>query len=287
MLPRIPAPYRTTIYPYPTAPLHLARRIPAADGALLATFVYGPTDRTLAELLDGGPVLALHGNGGSHATFAAVIDRVVAAGRGVIAFDARSQGQAERGTLPLTYEQMAEDALYVMDALGAHQAHVVGHSDGGIEALLLARDHADRILSIVAGGANLTPEGVVEDPAWDTAGSVATNRAWASFASDTAPSPSIDMTLLPSANEAQLAAELLQLMFDEPHIEASSLASITCPTCVLVGEHDCITMEQTQAIAGAIPTARLVIVPGMGHSLPRLAPDVVALQVLTNILLAG
>jgi pimeloyl-ACP methyl ester carboxylesterase len=56
---------------------------------------------------------------------------------------------------------------------------------------------------------------------------------------------------------------------------------------VLVGEHDCITDEETEAIAHAIPGARLVVVPGVGHSLPRLAPDSVTLQILTNILLVG
>jgi pimeloyl-ACP methyl ester carboxylesterase len=75
-------------------------------------------------------------------------------------------------------------------------------------------------------------------------------------------------------------------MLDEPHIEAPSLSSISCPTCVLVGEHDCIVRDQTEAIAAAIPGARLVTVPGVGHSLPRLAPDSVACQVLTNVLLA-
>jgi pimeloyl-ACP methyl ester carboxylesterase len=54
-----------------------------------------------------------------------------------------------------------------------------------------------------------------------------------------------------------------------------------------VGEHDCITQEETHAIADAIPGARLVTVPGIGHSLPRQAPDAVALQVLTNVLLAS
>jgi pimeloyl-ACP methyl ester carboxylesterase len=211
----------------------------------------------------------------------------------VIAFDARAQGQSTRGTELLTYEQMAADAVAVLDELGVETAHVVGHSDGGIEALLLARDYADRVASIVAGGANLTPEGVVEEPDWDVAGSVRLNRAWAEFWNDPhnaseAQARHIDPTLmLPSPVDALLSAELLQLMLDEPHIDAASLAAISCPACVLVGEHDCITQEETHAIANAIPGARLVVVPGVGHSLPRQAPDAVALQVLTNVLLAN
>jgi pimeloyl-ACP methyl ester carboxylesterase len=287
MWPAVPQPYRRTTYDRPHSTLHYAQRIPTADGAQLATFVYGPEDATLEELLAGEPVLALHGNGGTHGTFNAVTDRLAAAGRGVVAFDARAQGQSSRGSLPLTYELLAEDAVCVLDALGVSRVHVVGHSDGGIEALLLARDHAARVASIVAGGANLTPEGVIEDPSWDTAGSAAANRAWADFMETASLPADIDATLLPQAEDARLSGELLQLMLDEPHIDAASLAAIACPACVLVGEHDCITNEETEAIAHAIAGARLVVVPGVGHSLPRLAPDSVALQVLTNIMLAG
>lgn len=286
MWPSTPAPYRTTSYARPTAPLYSATRIPMPDGALLASFVYGPTGSSLGKVLAGEPVLVLHGNGGSHGTFAGVIDRLCTAGVGVIAVDSRAQGQSSRGTLPLTYEQLAEDAICVIDALGVERVHVLGHSDGGIEALLLARDHGERICSIVAGGANLTPEGVAEVPGWDEAASAASNSAWATFMETHEFPPSIDPTLLPAAEDARLASELFRLMLDEPHIEPSSLASITCPTCVLVGEHDCITEEETHAIADAIPSARLVVVPNVGHSLPRQAPDSVTLQVLTNIMLA-
>ena len=278
MLHTPPRPYRATSYALPSAPLSYAQRVSTPDGAQLATFVYG-TMRS-----DSDPVLALHGNGGSHATFAAVIERLVAAGLAVVAFDARAQGQSTRGTAPLTYEQLATDAITVLDHLGVSRAHVLGHSDGGIEGLLLARDQGDRVASLVAGGANLTPEGVIDE--WDTEGSANRSRAWATWVREHPLPSSIDPTLLPSATSVSIDAELLQLMLDEPHIEAASLASITCPTCVLVGEHDCITQEETQAIAQAIAQARLVVVPKVGHSLPRLAPDSVALQVLTNVMLA-
>ena len=284
MQPIPPEPYGHSSYARPNSPVYYARRIPMADGAQIATFVYAEKGRTLDDVLGGKVVLALHGNGGSHATFVKVIDRLASAGLGVVAIDARAQGQSTRGSLPLTYELFATDAVAVLDELGVAAAHVVGHSDGGIEALLLARDYPERTLSIVAGGANLTPEGVVDE--WDTAGSVAANEAWAQWMEATPASAHVDPSLLPSAAGARGAAELLQLMIDEPHIDAASLAGISCPACVLVGEHDCITREETQAIANAIPGARLVTVPGVGHSLPRQAPDSVACQVLANVLLA-
>lgn len=288
MQPVPPAPYGHSAYPLPSSHLHLAKRYAMEDGARIATFVYGPATKALGELLASDPVLVLHGNGGSHSTFCQVIDTLVSAGKGVIALDARAQGQSSRGTRPLTYELFAADAVAVLEQLGASPVHVVGHSDGGIVALLLARDYPRFVRSIVSGGANLTPEGVIDE--WDTAGSVAANRAWAAYWSACGDrctrSDAIDLTLLsPAPDAAMRSAELLQLMLDEPHIEAASLGSIRCPACVLVGEHDCIERSQTEAIAAAIPGARLVTVPGVGHSLPRQAPDSVCCQVLINMLL--
>ncbi len=285
MTPRIPIPYRTTTYARPTAPLYFAQRIEMPDDAQLATFVYGPDGGSLDCLHASEPVLVLHGNGGSHGTFARVIDALCTAGRYVIALDSRAQGQSSRGTLPLTYELMTEDAVHALDALGVGAVHVAGYSDGGIEGLLLARDHADRVLSVVASGANLTPEGVIDEPEWDTPGSAAANLAWSQHMQTAAFPKQIDATLLPSAEETRLSGELLQLMLDEPHIDATSLRSISCPVCVMVGEHDCIVPEETQAIARNISGSRLVVVANVGHSVPRLAPDSMALQILTNILL--
>ena len=123
-----------------TFPSHAAHVV-MADGARIAAFVYGSLDTAPA------PVLMLHGNGEEHGIFGPTIDAVVRAGMPVVALDARAQGRSTRGTLPLTYELMAADALAVLDALGVAAAHVLGFSDGGIEGLLLARDHADRVLS--------------------------------------------------------------------------------------------------------------------------------------------
>lgn len=284
MQPIIPEPYGHASYPRPKVPVRFAQRIAMADGASIATFVYGPAEPSLEALLARNPVLVLHGNGGSHATFNQVTETLVSAGRGVIAIDARAQGQSSRGTLPLSYELFADDAIAVLDQLGVRAAHVVGHSDGGIVALLLARDHASRVLSIVAGGANLTPEGVIDE--WDTPGSVRGNLAWASWVEGADVPQEVDATLVPSADATRTSAELLQLMLDEPHIEAASLAAIRCPACVLVGEHDCIAREETEAIAAAIPHARLVTVPKVGHSIPRQAPDTVCCQTFVNIMLA-
>lgn len=270
-----PSPYET-----PTIEPTYAEQVAMPDGALIATFVYG----RLGSLASGSaPVLMLHGNGEEHGIFGPTIDAAVAAGNPVVAIDSRAQGKSTRGTAPLTYELMASDALAVLDALGVPEAHVLGFSDGGIEALLLARDHAERVRSLTVLGANLTPEGVIEDEEWDVAGSIEANRAW-NARWTTAPVPGINPELLtPTPTEAAVTAELLQLMLDEPHISAQSLTAISCPTTIMVGEFDCIVPSETEAICHAIDEVRLVVVPEAGHTLPKQVPELVTQELLATI----
>lgn len=242
------------------------------DGALVAAFWYGEPDAA-------APVLMLHGNGEEHGIFGPTIDAVVTTGHPVLAVDSRAQGKSTRGSERLSYELLAADAMNVADAFGIGAFHVIGFSDGAIEALLLARDHASRVLSLLAIGANLTPEGVMAERDWDIAQEAATHEAWALWADTT--STDVDTTLLtPTPEEARNTADLLRLMLEEPHISPKSLATISCPTTVMVGEHDCIADYETVQIVRAIPRARLVVVPDCGHVIPKHAPQAVTCEAL-------
>ena len=280
MTPTPPSIHFPSPYARPSVPPTVARFVETPDGARIASFVYG---RLVSDGLSengSSPVLFIHGNGEEHGIFGAIIDAVLDAGHAAVALDSRAQGKSTRGTARLTYELMAEDALCVMDALGVPRAHVLGFSDGGIEGLLLARDHKDRVASLTCLGANLTPEGVIEEPDWDVAGSIARNAAWAAADWPGQVDPSL---LFPTPDEAAQIAELLQLMEDEPHIEAASLGAISCPVTVMAGEFDCIVPEQTRLIAASIPNAQLVIVPGADHNLPKRAADAVIEGLLATI----
>ena len=203
-------------YLRPSSAPSIARSIEMADGARIASFVYGA--RT-----DATPVLFLHGNGEEHGIFGPAIDVCVEAGHHVVAIDSRGQGKSTLGSTRLTYELMADDALAVLDELGIRRVHIVGFSDGAIEALLIARDHPERVASVLSVGANLTPEGVLEEPDWNLAENVAQLRDWADAGWDS--NGGIDPSLLsPTPDEASAAADLLELMLLEPHIPAESLA---------------------------------------------------------------
>ncbi len=278
----VPSPYEL-----PKSNLVARVDVPTADGASIAAFVYAPhgvrdePGRPFGISGELPPVLMLHGNGEEHGIFGPIIDAVVATGRAVVAVDSRNQGESTRGTAPLSYELMASDAREVMARLGVWDCHVLGFSDGGILGLLLARDWGEHVLTLTALGANLTPEGLpAEDTQW-MAEAAAANAAWA--AEGWEGELDEEGNAVPSPAEAASIAELLQLMVEQPRIEAESLSRISYPTTIMAGELDVVLYEETRRIREAIPGAEEYIVPETGHTLPKLCPDLVAEVLLETI----
>ena len=281
-------------YLLPTAHLAAARLVPMADGAQIAAFAYVPdafARAADADLADAAaqmpdPVLMLHGNGEEHGIFGQVIDAVCASGRPVVAVDSRAQGKSTRGTAELTYELMADDALAALAALGFGKAHLLGFSDGAIEALIIARDHPELALSLLSIGANLSPDGV--DDSFQMEQAAQSLLAWADFwEKGDGSRRDVDPGLVrPTPQEARTTAELLHMMVVYPQIDPASLSQITCPTTVMAGEFDEIKREETDLIHVSIPGSRLVIVPGAGHVLPKEAPEDVAREALATIAMA-
>lgn len=281
-------------YLLPTAHLAAARLVPMADGAQIAAFAYVPdafAHTADAELADAAaqmpdPVLMLHGNGEEHGIFGQVIDAVCASGRPVIAVDSRAQGKSTRGTAELTYELMADDALAALAALGFGKAHLLGFSDGAIEALVIARDHPELALSLLSIGANLSPDGV--DDSFQMEQAAQGLLAWADYwEKGDGSHRDVDPSLVsPTPKEARTTAELLHMMVVYPQIDPAGLSQIACPTTVMAGEFDEIKREETDLIHASVPGSRLVIVPGAGHVLPKEAPEDVVREALATIAMA-
>ena len=100
------------------------------NGFKMYTEVYG----------SGPPLLMIHGNNGDMSAFAKNIP-YFATHYKVILADSRSQGRSLDPDHPLTFEMMADDYSALLDAMHISSAYVIGWSDGGINALLLAIRH--------------------------------------------------------------------------------------------------------------------------------------------------
>src|ERR1700722_11777360 len=67
----------------------------------------------------------------------------------LIAFDRRGMGLSDRDVGEFTIESIAEDALAVLDAVGAERVALFGLSEGGSAATMLAAAHPDRVTAMV------------------------------------------------------------------------------------------------------------------------------------------
>jgi pimeloyl-ACP methyl ester carboxylesterase len=193
-------------------------------------------------------------------------------------------------SVPYRLEDMAEDALAVMDALGWQSAHVVGASMGGMIAQTLAIRHPSRVRTLTS--IMSTPSARIA-----TMPAIAKIRAIMKIAGTPVTSPdeaaqeavamkrAIGSPAYPVDEQEvrDIARKSYERSPDTPEagrrqraaISASGdrrkqLAGLRTPALVLHGRQDpLIRLKGGQATAAALPGARLVTYPGMGHDLPR------------------
>ncbi|MEO6993370.1 MAG: alpha/beta hydrolase [Lacunisphaera sp.] len=198
----------------------------------------------------GRPVLMIHGNGGSIAAFKDNIAYFAAKYRVIVA-DSRSQGRSRDGGAALTFEMMADDYAALLDALHIKSADVIGWSDGGITALLLAMRHPEKVSRLAASGANLRPDASAFSPGlwatWEQQFIRDKDKVW------------------PTEKEKN-DWKLFLLDWREPHIPDAALQSVQCPALIICGDHDMIALEHTVEIYHSLPHAALWVVPHSGHA---------------------
>jgi len=181
---------------------------------------------------------------------------------------------------------MARIALAAADAAGAGQLDVFGHSMGGRVALELFKIAPDRVRRLALVSTGIHPVGPVEPANRAALQAIGHEQGFAALVDHWLPpmvaetnrerpeiyQPMRDMCL--SKGQAMFDAQIKALL-GRPEI-ASLLPQVACPTLVMTGELDAwAPPKQHQTMAGLLPDASLVIVPGAGHMLQLEAPDAV------------
>jgi pimeloyl-ACP methyl ester carboxylesterase len=204
----------------------------------------------------GKPLVLIHGNGGSIFSMRCQINFFAPSFR-VIVMDSRAHGKSEDGGVRLTYELMADDLAAVLRQLKIDKADVIGHSDGGVIAFLLALRHPSLVKAIVASGPNLRPNlGALEPwvmPMYQAEVARAEN-------------------MLSSGDQSKNWQRIklwTQLMIDEPNIPTKGLQSIIAPVLIMAGDDDVISMDHLVEMYRALPSAQLFIMPGATHFILR------------------
>ncbi|WP_158827244.1 alpha/beta fold hydrolase [Mucilaginibacter lacusdianchii] len=209
----------------------------------------------------GEPLLIIHGNGGSINNFLYQIP-YFAKNYKVILADSRAQGKSVDNSDSLSYEMMTDDLNALLDSLHLKQCYVIGWSDGGINGLLMAIRHPDKVKKLAVTGANLWPDTTAVDPAVYRM-VMQQNKMM---------DDSLRKMKSPPAGFKN-ARKLMHLLSYEPHIKVEQLKTISCPTLVIGGDHDVLLPQHTMLIAQSIPKSYLWILPNSGHSTPIFYKD--------------
>ncbi|MBB6593386.1 alpha/beta hydrolase [Ralstonia solanacearum] len=105
------------------------------------------------------PILFLHGFGSTKEDYADIVRHAAFDGRPFIAYDAPGCGETRCADLArISIPLLVETAAAVLDHFGVQAVHLVGHSMGGLTALMLASQWPDRVLSFTDIEGNLAPE---------------------------------------------------------------------------------------------------------------------------------
>jgi 3-oxoadipate enol-lactonase len=196
-----------------------------------------------------------------------------------IALDSRGAGRSGKPPGPYSLEAMAADAVAVLDAEGIDSAHILGYSMGSYAAQILGVRYPERVRSLILAGtacrhhpwrrellagwaATAGERGVhvmarqalpwLVGPRTVRRFGLGINLAWPLILSQPAPAFAAQVGALLDASDEYCAA----------------LASITAPTLVVAGTEDRLTPPaDAEQVAGAVPGARLALIPGAGHGL--------------------
>ncbi|RRB06436.1 alpha/beta fold hydrolase [Larkinella rosea] len=197
----------------------------------------------------GKPLLFIHCNGGSISSFKNQIP-YFAKNYKLILVDSRAQGKSIDPSDSLSYEMMTDDINALLNKLRVDSCYVIGWSDGGINGLLLAMRHPEKVKKLAITGANLWPDTTALEP---------TIFQWIVASNDS-------LGRLTQSPDVKAQKKLFNLMVFNPHISTEDLKKVQCPTLVIGGDNDVILPKHTQLIAEALPQSKLWILPNSGHS---------------------
>ena len=183
----------------------------------------------------GHDLILVHGNGGSKKSLEEAA-LYLANDYKVYVIESRCHGRSgDPGEI--SYELMAKDIKEFCDKMKLSKPYLMGHSDGGINALTVAYTYPDLLGGFISCGANSVP-GTFK------------------------PYFPLGVRVLNTFKPDKLNDMMLTL----PQIDAEKLSKITCPAFIVAGEYDIMWLSDTVFIHESIENSKVAIIKGANHS---------------------
>jgi len=211
----------------------------------------------------GRPLVLLHGGEYGYIDEFADLIREMSKSRTVIAIATRGYGRSERGTVPLSHRQFAQDAAAVIEAIfkNGEKVDVLGFSEGAVTAYLLVASHPQLFNKLVAIGG---PLGSYDQPLSSIESEPLTPERMQKEVPDLVAKRKKIMDK-PELWEP-LIRELEQMYRAPFYVRQEEVRSIALPTLVMAGDRD-----QYNSLPGIVetfhlfPKGELALIPGCGH----------------------
>ncbi|WP_084764241.1 alpha/beta fold hydrolase [Clostridium massiliamazoniense] len=195
----------------------------------------------------GKTLIFIHGNGLSSKVFKKMYMYFSRFYR-VIAIDTRGHGLSKSGNIPYTVNLLSEDFIKFCNIKNIKKTSIIGYSDGGNIALMIAKKEPTMIDKLVVISGNYKAEGV---------------KLWFKTYVLTSKIPLI--LLKRFSEKARIKLWRLNLMIRDIGIKDEDLASINTPTLVMCAEFDVISKKHTETIHNYIKGSIIKLVEHSTH----------------------
>jgi pimeloyl-ACP methyl ester carboxylesterase len=185
----------------------------------------------------------------------------------VFGYDRTAHGFTGDRPGSLHFDYQVKEAIAYLETVVKEPAHLIGYSDGGIIALLVAIARPDLVRTVVTLGANFHHSGTLPLPEFD---GVVSPEDQAEY-NET--SPDAPETLV------EKITRMMAIWRSEPNLERAELLNIQCPVLVMAGDDDVIAHNHTIELFENIPLGQLAILPGTSHGLVKEKPALVQLLI--------
>ena len=183
---------------------------------------------------DGHPLILVHGNGGSQDSLREAA-QYLANDYKVYLIESRCHGQSSDPG-EISYDLMAKDIKEFIEKMELEKPYLMGHSDGGMNALTVAYTYPDLLGGFISCGSNTNPKKF--KPYFTIGVKIA------------------DMMKPDKLND---------MMLTLPQMNEELLSKITCPAYIVAGEYDIMWLSDTVFIHENIKDSKVAIIKGANH----------------------